>query len=72
MDPAIASEPVSRLTYDVAPQDGGVTRLTVTHESRARRRRRRSSTASWPAERGPLRRAVRQRERIRRRIARSR
>lgn len=32
MDPAIASEPVSRLTYDIAPQDGGVTRLTVTHE----------------------------------------
>ena len=31
MDPSLAGES-SRLTYDVEPQDGGVTRLTVTHE----------------------------------------
>jgi uncharacterized protein YndB with AHSA1/START domain len=32
MDPEMAAEPFSRITYEIAPLDGGVTKLTVTHE----------------------------------------
>jgi uncharacterized protein YndB with AHSA1/START domain len=32
MDPAMAAEGFTRLSYDIDPLDGGVTRLTVTHE----------------------------------------
>jgi uncharacterized protein YndB with AHSA1/START domain len=32
MDEATAAEPFTRVSYDIEPQDGGVTRLTVTHE----------------------------------------
>ena len=32
MDPAMAAEPMTRVSYDIEPQGGGVTRLTVTHE----------------------------------------
>ena len=28
----VANEPPTRLTYDIAEDDGGLTRLTVTHE----------------------------------------
>lgn len=31
-DPALAAEPVSRVTWVITPQDGGVCRLTVTHD----------------------------------------
>jgi uncharacterized protein YndB with AHSA1/START domain len=31
-DPAIAAEPVTRLTWEIDPQQGGVARLTITHE----------------------------------------
>jgi len=32
MDPALAAEGFTRLTYDIEPVRGGVTRLTVTHD----------------------------------------
>jgi len=32
MDETMAAEPATRVSYDIVPQDGGVTRLTVTHE----------------------------------------
>jgi uncharacterized protein YndB with AHSA1/START domain len=32
MDPAMAAEGFTRLTYDIEPARGGVTRLTVTHD----------------------------------------
>jgi uncharacterized protein YndB with AHSA1/START domain len=32
MDAKLLAEPLTRLTYELAAQDGGVTRLTVTHE----------------------------------------
>ncbi|HKE77588.1 MAG TPA: SRPBCC domain-containing protein [Acidimicrobiales bacterium] len=32
MDPGTAAEPFTRLTYDIAEAEGGVCRLTVTHE----------------------------------------
>jgi uncharacterized protein YndB with AHSA1/START domain len=32
MDPAIAEEGFTRLTYEIRPGDGGVTTLTVTHD----------------------------------------
>ena len=31
-DPDTASEPHSRVTWEIEPQDGGVTKLTVTHD----------------------------------------
>jgi uncharacterized protein YndB with AHSA1/START domain len=31
-DPSIAAEPATRLTWDIVPQQGGVTMLTVTHD----------------------------------------
>jgi uncharacterized protein YndB with AHSA1/START domain len=31
-DPAIAAEAMTRLTWEIEPQQGGVTRLTVTHD----------------------------------------
>jgi uncharacterized protein YndB with AHSA1/START domain len=31
-DPETASEPHSRVTWEIEPQDGGVTKLTVTHD----------------------------------------
>jgi uncharacterized protein YndB with AHSA1/START domain len=32
MDPGTAAEPFTRLTYEIAEGDGGVSKLTVTHE----------------------------------------
>ena len=32
LGPEVASEPVSRRTYEVVPAVGGVTKLTITHE----------------------------------------
>jgi len=32
MDPGLAAEGFTRLTYEIVPVKGGVTRLTVTHE----------------------------------------
>jgi len=32
MDPAIAAEGFTRLTYEIEPQEGGFTRLTVSHD----------------------------------------
>jgi uncharacterized protein YndB with AHSA1/START domain len=32
MDPAMAGEGFTKLTYEIEPQDGGVTRLTVSHD----------------------------------------
>jgi len=32
MDPELAAERVTRLTYEIAPRSGGVTRLTVIHD----------------------------------------
>ena len=31
-DPETAAEPFSRVTWEIEPQDGGVTKLTVTHD----------------------------------------
>ena len=31
-DPETASEPFSRVTWEIEPQEGGVTKLTVTHD----------------------------------------
>jgi uncharacterized protein YndB with AHSA1/START domain len=31
-DPALAAEPESRVTWELEPQDGGVTKLTVVHD----------------------------------------
>ena len=31
-DPSIAAEPLTRLTWEIEPQRGGVARLTITHE----------------------------------------
>ena len=31
-DPEIAAEPHSRVTWEIEPQEGGVTKLTVTHD----------------------------------------
>jgi uncharacterized protein YndB with AHSA1/START domain len=32
MDPALAAEGFTRLTYEIEPTDGGPTKLTVTHD----------------------------------------
>ncbi len=32
MDPEIAAEPLTRVAYEIEPQEGGVTRLTITHD----------------------------------------
>jgi uncharacterized protein YndB with AHSA1/START domain len=32
MDPAVAAEGFTRLTYEIEPQGGGITRLTVSHD----------------------------------------
>lgn len=32
MDPEMAAEGPTRLTYEIEPRDGGITRLTLTHE----------------------------------------
>ncbi len=31
-DPELAAEPHSRVTWDIEPQDGGITKLTVVHD----------------------------------------
>jgi hypothetical protein len=35
MDPEMAAEGPTRLTYEIEPRDGGVTRLTLIHELEA-------------------------------------
>jgi uncharacterized protein YndB with AHSA1/START domain len=32
MDPGLAAEGFTRLTYEIEPMDGGITKLTVTHD----------------------------------------
>ena len=32
MDPAVAAEGFTRLTYEIEPREGGITRLTVSHD----------------------------------------
>ena len=53
LDPEIAAEGFTRLTWEIEEDDGGVTRLTVTTSSRARRSTAAQVAGERPDPRGP-------------------